>query len=416
MIVKDNITKSGGLATCAIFATSAATIFLKVTEIFDSTYINIVVILIYFGCLTYTLSIRGITFNNQEILLFLFLAATLIFHTNNGKIMDLIGLLALSATVPRNKFTLPIWFVNFLHSSVFIYFLYSLVYIESPSKLFYILPGHYDTNFTAYTFLLYLIFSLKNKSMLGILLGVTGGLLTYSRAFIYSSILIVILLVSQNSLFKINFSSRRLTVVKKLTNLIVKLTNLIVLFKGKFIFVSMILIINFSIYLYGGVIVHNFHTDKLVSRSTLKRAFVISNSDSERFEANDYVISYFYKNPQEFLFGGSLSYDDLAKKSGMKTPHNGLIQTTLGRGFLFNFLYLTIVGFILNRFDATKNIVFWLPPFLFSGFLHVGFSISEIALIVIIVGMQENSIKNSWFSIPFLSLILKLFPRKLKNG
>jgi hypothetical protein len=77
---------------------------------------------------------------------------------------------------------------------------------------------------------------------------------------------------------------------------------------------------------------------------------------------------------------------------------------------------LSIAGFILNRFDAIKNIAFWLPPFFFSVFLHVGFSIDVIALIIIIVGMQEGSIKNSWFSIPFLSFILKLFPRKLKNG
>jgi hypothetical protein len=409
MILKDNITKGSGLATCIIFATSVVSIFFNVREIFGSTYINIIIIGIYFGCLVYTLSTKRITFNNQEVLSFLFLSVTLLLNINNNKVMSFVGLITLSVVLQKNKFALPRWFVDILHSSVLIYLLYNLIYGERYNELYYILSGKNDPNFTAYTFLLYLVFSLKNRSILGILLSVIGGLLTFSRAFVYSSILIFTLLALQNLSFKINFLSRYLIIAKKLTNSIL-------LFKDKFIFVSIILIINSFFFIYGDIIVNGLQSDKIVSRGEINRVFNISANDIIRFEANDYMINFFHKNPQEFLFGGSLSYDDLEKKPGMKTPHNGLIHSIVTRGFLFTFLYLSIAGFILNRFDAIKNIAFWLPPFFFSVFLHVGFSIDVIALIIIIVGMQEGSIKNSWFSIPFLSFILKLFPRKLKNG
>jgi hypothetical protein len=318
--------------------------------------------------------------------------------------MSFVGLLSLTVILKKEVF-FPINLVNLVHSFITLYFVYDFLEkgILFPIGELYVLPGNSDPNFSSYGLLLYFLFSVRIKSLLGVLFAVYVGLLSISRAYALSIFSFLILFVILSFFSKNIFLDK---IFRKLGNTFSFLPD-----RKRLLLFYIVLFANLSIFAYGSTLSLALEGDS-VSRSDATRLYSVGSGDDDRFIANQAYVEYFRKNPDVLLWGDPSLSLDAKYTRGLTVPHNGLIFATILLGFPFLTIYLMILSSILFRFDYYPNLAFAITPFIFSLFLHVGFSINHNIFVFCLISMANNSHKQFWLrNIPFGSFIFSLLPR-----
>jgi len=394
-----------GLPLCTIFVVSTISIFFNPYEIFGSTYTNIGIIIVYLACLLYGLIAAKSSISKYQINLFILLFLILFLNFRNALVMSSVGLLSLTVLLKKEVF-FPIILVDLIHSFITLYFIYDFLGKGNllPLGELYVLPGQTDPNFSSYTLFLYFLFSVRIKSLLGTLFAIYLGLLSLSRAYSLSIFSFLILFAILPFFLKNHFFNK---ITRKFSSIFSFLPD-----RKRLLFVYIVLFANLLIYAYGSVLSSTLEGNS-VSRFDIERLYTISSGDDHRFIANQAYAEYFLKNPEVLLRGDASLSIDTKYTGGLTVPHNGLIFETILLGFPFLIVYLIILSSILSKFDYYSNLAFIITPFIFSLFLHTGFSINQNIFVFCLISMANNTHKQFWLiNIPFASFIFILLPRR----
>jgi hypothetical protein len=396
-----------GFPLCTIFVVSAISIFFNPYEIFGSTYTNIIIIVIYLACLLYSLFVTKSSMSKYQIGLFILLSIILFLNFRNATIMAFVGLMSLTLALKKEVF-FPIFLVDLLYSFVSLYFIYDFIRNGNLVPLGdgrYLLPGYSDPNFSSYILLLYFLLCVKIKSLLGISFAIYIGFLSLSRAYFLSILLFFILSTGTLFFSKSLFLNK---VFRKFGKILFFLPD-----RKRLMLFYVVLFANLLLFAYGSTLAWSLGKNNATILFDPARLYTVHGQDQDRFITNQAYMQYFQKNPKDLLWGNANFSVDTAETGGITIAHNGLISSIILLGFPFSIIYLMVLSSILFRLDFYSNLAFAISPFVFSLFLHTGFSINQNIFIFCVISMANNPRKQFWLrSIPFASFIFSLLPRR----
>ena len=242
-----------------------------------------------------------------------------------------------------------------------------------------------DPNYSGVTMLLFLFFSFKNRFKIGILLSLICSIFFLSRAYILCISVFLFLFI-----------------IEKKVPLIIKNIQ-------KISWISLVIILNLFIFLYGLHFINNFEKSSKsnISRNSIERilSFESTNDESNynRFLATFVNFETLIEEPQKLFFGidseltQGLDREEAheIKKSvaGVARVHNTLFSLIIDRGIIYSILYLTIANKIVSLFYKIENFKYIMSYLVYSLLLHNLFRGYFFVFLIIIIGMTSKKIQ-----------------------